>query len=54
MTVGNAANIMASLNNLVMALIRQAKYHNVAQARRWFAGNIHMAFALLATPSSLL
>jgi predicted transposase YbfD/YdcC len=54
MTVGNAANIMASLNNLVLALIRQAKFHNAAQARRWFSGHISMAFTLLTTPSSLL
>jgi predicted transposase YbfD/YdcC len=54
MTVGNAANIMSSLNNLVLALIRQAKFHNAAQARRWFSGHISMAFTLLTTPSSLL
>jgi predicted transposase YbfD/YdcC len=54
MTVGNAANIMASLNNLVLALIRQAKFHNAAQARRWFSGHISMAFTFLTTPSSLL
>jgi len=54
MTVGNAAQIMASLHNLVLALIRQAKFHNAAQARRWFAGHISMAFTLLTTPSNLL
>lgn len=51
MTVGNAAKIMASLNNLVLALIRQANFHNAAQARRWFSAHIHKAFSLLTTPS---
>jgi predicted transposase YbfD/YdcC len=51
MTVGNAAVIMASLNNLVLALIRQANFHNAAQARRWFSGHIPKAFSLLTTPS---
>jgi predicted transposase YbfD/YdcC len=51
MTVGSAANIMASLNNLVLALIRQANFHNAAQARRWFSGHIPKAFSLLTTPS---
>jgi hypothetical protein len=37
-----------------LALIRQAKFHNAAQARRWFSGHISMAFTLLTTPSSLL
>ncbi len=54
MTVGNAAQVMASLNNLVLALIRQAKFHNAAQARRWFAAHIDKAFILLTTPSARL
>jgi predicted transposase YbfD/YdcC len=54
MTLGNAARIMASLNNLVLALIRQAKFHNAAQARRWFSAHPDKAFALLTTPSSQL
>jgi predicted transposase YbfD/YdcC len=54
MTVGNAAKIMASLNNLVLALIRQANFHNAAQARRWFSAHIHKAFSLLTTPSAPL
>lgn len=52
MTVGNTGKIMASLNNLVLALIRQAGFHNAAQARRWFAANLSKAFALLTTPVS--
>lgn len=52
MTVGNTGKIMASLNNLVLALIRQAKFHNAAQARRWFAAHVSEAFALLTIPFS--
>ncbi len=54
MTVGNTGIIMASINNLVLALIQQAKFYNAAQARRWFAANLSMAFTLLTTPSLLL
>ena len=54
MTVGHAAVIMASLNNLVLALIRQAKFQNAAQARRWFSAHILKAFSLLTTPSTPL
>jgi len=43
---------MASINNLVLALIRQAGFHNAAQARRWFAAHLSEAFALLTTPFS--
>ena len=52
MTVGNTGKIMASINNLILALIRQAKFHNAAQARRWFAAHLSKAFALLTTPFS--
>ena len=54
MTVGNAAKIMASLNNLILALIRQAHFRNAAQARRWFSCHIDKAFTLLTTPSTRL
>jgi len=54
MTIGNLGKVMASINNLVLALIRQAKFHNAAQARRWFAGHIPQAFVLLTTPFSQL
>lgn len=50
MTVGNLGKVMASKNNLVLALIRQAKFHNAAQARQWFAAHLSEAFALLTTP----
>ena len=54
MTLGNTGIIMASINNLVLALIQQAKFYNAAQARRWFAANLSRAFILLTTPSLLL
>jgi predicted transposase YbfD/YdcC len=47
MTIGHAAQILASIHNLVIAIIRQTAFHNTAQARRWFAGHIDQAFALL-------
>jgi predicted transposase YbfD/YdcC len=52
MTVGNLAKVMACINNLVLALIKQAKFHNAAQARRWFSAHIPQAFNLLVTPFS--
>lgn len=50
MTVGNTGKVMACINNLVLALIRQAGFQNAAQARRYFAGHIPQAFSLLTTP----
>ena len=52
MTVGNLAKVMACINNLILALIKQAKFHNAAQARRWFSAHIPQAFSLLVTPFS--
>ena len=52
MTVGNTGKVMASINNLVLALIRQAGFHNAAQARRFFAAHLPNAVALLTTPFS--
>ena len=52
MTVGNTGKVKASINNLVLALIRQAGFHNAAQARRWFAAHLSDAFALLTSPFS--
>ena len=54
MTVGNTGIIMTSINNLTLALIRQAKFYNAAQARRWFAANLARPFTLLTSPSLLL
>jgi len=52
MTVGNLAKVMACINNLVLALIKQANFQNAAQARRWFSAHIPQAFSLLVTPFS--
>ena len=52
MTLGNMGKVLASIHNLVLALIRQAKFQNAAQARRWFAARPSQAFALLTTPFS--
>jgi predicted transposase YbfD/YdcC len=52
MTIGNTGKVMASINNLVIALIHQANFQNAAQARRWFAAHLSDAFALLTTPFS--
>jgi hypothetical protein len=53
MTTGDMGKVMASLNNLVLALLRQANFQNAAQARRWFAAHLSDTFALLTTPFSL-
>ena len=52
MTIGNTGKVMASINNLVIALIRQSNFQNAPQARRWFAAHLSDAFALLTTPFS--
>jgi len=52
MTTGDMGKVMTSLNNLVLALIHQANFHNAAQARRWFAAHLSETFALLTTPFS--
>jgi hypothetical protein len=43
---------MANINNLILALIRQASFFNAAHARRFFAAHLSLAFALLVTPFS--
>lgn len=52
MTTGQMGKVMASIHNLVLALIRQANFQNAAQARRWFAAHPAQTFALLTTPFS--
>jgi len=52
MTVGNTAKLMACINNLVLALIKQAKFDNAAHARRWFSAHSPQAFSILVTPFS--
>jgi predicted transposase YbfD/YdcC len=43
----SAAHNMATINNLVLALIAKAKYHLVPPARRFFAANPEKALSLL-------
>ena len=54
MTVGDTGKVMDSINNLMIAFTRQAKFKNTAQARRWFAAHISEAFLLLTSPFSRL
>lgn len=49
-TIGNGARVLADINNLTLALIRQAGFINAAQARRFFAAHLSDAFSLLVTP----
>jgi predicted transposase YbfD/YdcC len=51
-TIGHGARVMANLNNLILALIRQAGFTNAAQARRFFAAHLSAAFSILVTPFS--
>jgi len=52
MTIGNTGKVMASINNLVIALIHQANFQNAAQARHWFAAHLSGVIALLTIPFS--
>jgi predicted transposase YbfD/YdcC len=52
MRIGHGAKVMANLNNLLLALIRQSGFGNAAQARRFFAAHLSQAFSLLVTPFS--
>jgi hypothetical protein len=52
-TVGNTDIIMASINNLFLPLIQQAKFYTSSQARTWFAANLSRSFSLLTTPTFL-
>ena len=54
MKVGNTGKVMVSINNLVIALARQAKFPNTAQARCWFAVHISETFLSLMIPFSRL
>jgi len=53
MTKAASGRILAIVHNLVLALIKQAGFHNAAQARRWFDGHIDQAFTLLISDNSL-
>ena len=54
MTKAAGGRIVATIHNLVIALIKRAGYSNAAKARRWFAGHLDQAFALLTTTGSRL
>lgn len=51
-TIGNGARVLANINNLTLALIRQAGFQNAAQARRYLSAHLFQAFSLLVTPFS--
>ncbi len=53
-TKGAAARILATVHNVVLALIKLAEFRNAAQARRWLAGHFDQAFALLVSGHSRL
>ena len=53
MTIGSAGRILATIHNLVIALIRRVGYNNAAQARRYFEGHLNDAFNLLITANGL-
>jgi predicted transposase YbfD/YdcC len=53
MTKGVAGRILAIVHNLVLGLLKMAGFTNAAQGRRWFAGHLQDAFALLIAGNSL-
>jgi len=54
MTQAAVGRIVATIHNLVIALIKRTGFSNAAKARRWFAGHLDQAFALLITTRSRL
>lgn len=54
MTKAAVGRIVATIHNLVIALIKRAGYSNAAKARHWFAGQGDQAFALLTTTQARL
>lgn len=51
-TIGHGTRVLANINNLILALIRQAGFQNAAQARRFLSAHLSQAFSLLVTPFS--
>lgn len=47
MTIGPSGQILATIHNLVISLLKRAGYDNAAKARRYFEGHIDQAFGLL-------
>lgn len=54
MSKAAVGRIVATIHNLVIALIKRAGYSNAAKARRFFAGHINQAFALLTSTQARL
>lgn len=54
MTIGAAGKILAMIHNLVIWLLKLAGFKNAAKGRRWFAGHLEEAFALLTTAPARL
>lgn len=53
MTIGHSGRILATIHNLVIALIKQAGHSNTAKARRYYEGHLDEAFQLLTRTNSL-
>lgn len=53
MTIGAAGRILATVNNLVIGLLKRARHDNAAKARRYYDGHITEAFGLLLTAKCL-
>ena len=54
MTIAAAGKILAMIHNLVIWLLKKAGFDNAARGRRWFAGHLKEAFALLTTAPTRL
>lgn len=54
MTIGAAGKILAMIHNLVLWLLKRACFDNAAKGRRWFAGHLRQAFAMLTTAPARL
>lgn len=52
MTKAAAGRILAIVHNLVLGLLKMAGFTNAAHGRRWFAGHLQEAFALLIAGNS--
>lgn len=54
MTIGAAGKILAMIHNLVLWLLKRAGFDNAAKGRRWFAGHLQEAFAMLTSAPARL
>ena len=53
LTLGPAGRILSLVHDLALGLLKTAGFTNAAQGRRWFAGRLREAFALLIGEKSL-